>query len=82
MTTQVTLAALLADPEFQLGLQTAHEHFREAYGPAPLTEKEISDEICEELNEEELATVEAPALYQLGFVVGLIDKGLSYSHAR
>jgi hypothetical protein len=83
------LSALLAHPEFQRGLAAGHEFFFESYEPEPLSEEEMIEEV--ELNLTRRVTehsrlicrlegVNPPSyLYNLGFVVGTIDKGLSYA---
>src|SRR6266702_1556934 len=88
-TTLHSLSALLEHPEFQRGLAEADEAFLEAYEPAPLTEEEMVEEI--EMNIGRWVTERtkildrvygyAPSSYlcNLGFVVGMINKGLTYA---
>ena len=85
------LAALLEHPQFRQGLRDGYgEAFDTNYEPAPLTEDEMIDEV--ELNlsrrvqenckiHKLVYGVELPPfLYDLGCVLGVISKGLSYTH--
>ncbi len=84
------LADLLAHPEFARGVREAQEYFCDSYEEAPLTEKEMLDEVEQnvsrritqrEQNRAQITGVEpSPYLLQLGWVVGTIAKGLSYAH--
>ncbi len=81
------LAALLENPDFREGLANAHAEFLGDYEPAPLTTEEMIEKVemdlshqateqdkrhCRVIGEEwELS----PYFYNLGFVVGTIDKG-------
>jgi hypothetical protein len=83
------LSALRAHPEFQRGFVEGHEEFLGSYQPAPLTEEEMIQEV--ELNLSHWVTKRCKKLcllngweegsyfYDLGFVIGLIDKGLTYA---
>lgn len=85
----LSLSALLAHPEFVRGLAAGHEFFLDSYEPEPLTEEEMIEEV--ELNLTRRVTEHSRKLchlygcepssyfYNLGFVVGTIDKGLSYA---
>ncbi len=83
------LSALLENPEFQKGLANGRERFDENYEEAPLTEEEMVDEVEMNLSRritercKKLARVmgDEPSsyFYLLGFVVGTIDKGLTYA---
>ncbi len=83
------LSALLENPEFQRGLAIGHEFFDESYEEAPLTEDEIIKEVEGNLNrrmveqDKKIARVmgDEPTsyFYNLGFVMGTIDKGLTYT---
>jgi len=84
-----SLSALLAHPEFQKGLADAHEEFLGDYAAAPLTEDEMIEEV--EMNLSRRITERCKGItrimgdepssyfYNLGFVVGVIDQGLTYA---
>jgi hypothetical protein len=84
-----SLSTLLEHPEFQLGVADAHEHFSESYEDAPLTEEEMIEEV--EMNVSRRVTENARTLcrvygwgpssylYNLEYVFGMIDKGLTYA---
>ena len=79
------LSALLAHPDFRLELEIGQETFLEEYLPGPLTEEEMIEEVEQSLSrraivdEKALFNGETESLfYLLGFVVGTIDKGLTY----
>ncbi len=84
-----SLSALLAHPEFQEGLANGHEQFFESYEEAPLTEEEMIEEVEMNLSrriterDKKLSRIMGDKLssyfYNLGFVVGTIDKGLTYT---
>jgi hypothetical protein len=83
------LLALLDHPEFQRGLVDGQEEFLGSYQPAPLTQEEMIQEV--ELNLSHWVTERCKKLcalngwepgsyfYDLGFTIGLIDKGLTYA---
>ena len=83
------LSALLEHPEFQKGLAVGHEFFFDSYEEAPLTEEEMIEEVKGNLSRratarnKEIARLtgdEPPSyLYNLGYVIGVIDKGLAYT---
>jgi hypothetical protein len=83
------LSALLEHPEFQRGLADAHEEFLGSYKAAPLTQDEMIEEVemslsrhvTERCKQISLVYGEKPSsyLFNLGFVVGVIDKGLTYA---
>jgi hypothetical protein len=89
-TTVHVLSALLEHPEFQQGLAVAQEEFEDSYEPAPLTEEEMVENVemnlsrriterCRKINQH--FGWEPPSyLWNLGFVVGTIEKGLTYAH--
>jgi len=84
-----SLSALLVHPEFQRGLAGAQEEFASDHKAAPLTEEEMVNEV--EMNLSRRVTERdkkitrifggppSSYLYNLGFVVGLIDTGLTYA---
>jgi hypothetical protein len=84
------LSALLEHPEFQQGLAVAQEEFDGEYELAPLTEeamiKEVEMNLSRRITERchKLCQLEgwepSSYLWNLGFVVGVIDKGLTYAH--
>lgn len=85
-----SLSSLLEHPEFRLGVADAHEYFSESYEDAPLTEEEMIEEV--EMNVSRRVTENARTLcracgwapssylYNLGYVFGMINKGLTYAH--
>ena len=84
-----SLSALLAHPEFQEGLAVGHEFFFDSYDEALLTQDEMIEEVKGNLSRriiarnKEIARLtgdEPPSyLYNLGYVVGVIDQGLTYT---
>jgi hypothetical protein len=84
-----SLSRLLEHPEFQRGLVDAHEYFSESYEDAPLTEEAMIDEV--EMSVSRRVTENARILcraygwgpssyfYNLGYVFGIINKGLTYA---
>jgi hypothetical protein len=84
-----SLFPLLEHPEFQLGVVDAYEYFSESYEDAPLTEEEMIEEV--EMNVSRRVTENAKTLcrvcgwapssylYNLGYVFGMINKGLTYA---
>jgi hypothetical protein len=85
-----SLSSLLEHPEFQRGIVEAQEYFSESYEDAPLTEEEMIEEVEMSVSRRVTETSRtlcrmygwAPSsyLYNLGYVVGIIDKGLTYAH--
>lgn len=83
------LFALLEHPEFRQGLANAQEEFLGSYRPAPLTQEEMIEEVEINLSRritqrcQHLCFVygDKPSsyLFNLGFVVGLINEGLTYA---
>ena len=83
------LSALLAHPEFQRGLANAHKEFLGDYEAAPLTEDEMIEEVEMNLSrhmtercKKSWGEGSSSYLFNLGFVVGTIAKGLSYTEAQ
>jgi len=84
-----SLSALLAHPEFQKGLAFGRECFFDSYEKAPLAEKEMIEEVEGNLNRRVVerdkkiarATGDEPPsyFYNLGYVIGIIDQGLTYA---
>lgn len=84
------LAALLAHPDFQEGLRCGQENFFDSYEEAPLTEEEIIEEVEGNLSRGVLEAGKTchqmhgwepfSSLYNLGFVLGTINQGLTYAH--
>ncbi len=84
-----SLSALLEHPEFQRGLAGAQEEFSSDHKAAPLTEEEMVNEVEMNLTrrvterDKKIARIfggpPSSYLYNLGFVVGLIDAGLTYA---
>jgi hypothetical protein len=84
-----SLSSLLDHPEFQRGIVEAQEHFSESYEDAPLTEEEMIEEVEMSVSRRVTETSRtlcrmyrwAPSsyLYNLGYVFGVISKGLSYA---
>ncbi len=86
------LSALLVHPEFQEGLVDGHNDFESSYEPAPLTEEEMVDEVemdlsraiierCKKLSQLE-GLEPSSSFYNLGHVIVIIAKGLSYAEAQ
>lgn len=83
------LSALLAHPEFVEGVQTAQQYFVDDYGEAPLSEEQMIEEVEINLSRRVVANTkrfcamtgtELPSyLCDLGYVLGTIGKGLTYT---
>jgi len=84
------LSALCEQAEFQRGLTEAKETFLEDYDPAPLSEEEMITEVELELSRRMTERAKLLArldegwpcssyLYHLGYVVGIINEGLTYA---
>jgi hypothetical protein len=83
------LSALLAHPEFQQGVRDSQNYYFETYDEAPLTEEEMMWEAETNLSRHTveigrhyaaLSGDKAPSyLEHLGWVIGTIAKGLSYT---
>jgi hypothetical protein len=84
------LSELLQHPEFLEGLTVAQQHFLDSYEEAPLTEEEMIDEVERHLSRRitehrkhacrALGWEPPPSyLYTLGFVLGIINTGLTYA---
>lgn len=85
-----TLSTLSSHPDFQAGLRDAEEQFLEDYDAAPLSEDEMIEKVEGNLSRSVIERCRKMAdvfgmtppsyLYNLGFVFGTINEGLTYSY--
>jgi len=90
-TSVASLSVLFEHPDFQRGFTDGHAEFLDSYEPEPLTEEEMIEEVemnlsrriterCQKIYQSEGWQRQAGYyLYNLGFVVGTIDQGLTYA---
>jgi hypothetical protein len=83
-----SLTALLEHPEFQQGLEAAHEEFLGDYEPTSLTENEMIDIVETNLSrriterDRVISRIDGASysyLYNLGYTFGIINEGLTYT---